>query len=37
METKVSQAHNNWFVFKETPCTKEGCTDLQTPNMNKVK
>ena len=37
MKIKVSQAQNNWFVFKETPFTKEGCTDLHTPDMNKVK
>ena len=37
MQMKVSQAQNNRFVFKETPFTKEGCTDLHTPNMNTVK
>ena len=31
MKKKVSQAQNNWFVFKETSFTKEGCTDLHTP------
>ena len=24
MKTKVSQAQNNWFVFKETPGYKRG-------------
>ena len=28
MKIKVSQAQNNWFIFKET---------LHAPNMNKVK
>ena len=37
MKIKVSQAQSNWFVFKERPFTKEGCTDLHTPDMNKVK
>ena len=37
MKIKVSQAQNNWFVFNETPFTKEECTDLHTPDMNKVK
>ena len=37
MKVKVGQAENNWFVFKETPFTKEGCTDLHIPDMNKVK
>ena len=37
MKIKVSQAQNKWFVFKETPFTKRGCTDLHTLDMNKVK
>ena len=37
MKIKVSQAQNNRFVFKEVPFTKDGCTDLHTPDMNKVK
>ena len=37
MKIKVSQAQNNWFVFKEMQFTKEGWTDLHTPEMNKVK
>ena len=37
MEIKVSEAQNIWLVFKETPFTKEGCTDLHTPDINKVK
>ena len=28
MKIKVSQAQNNWFIFKET---------LHAPDMNKVK
>ena len=37
MKIKLSQAQNNWFVFKETPFTKEGYTDLYASDMNKVK
>ena len=37
MKLKVSQAQYDWFVFKETPFTKKGCTDLHTPDKNKVK
>ena len=37
MKTKVSQAQNIWFAFKETLFTKVKCIDLLTPNMNKVK
>ena len=36
MKIKVIQAQNNWFVFKETPFTNKGCTDLHTHDMNKV-
>ena len=37
MKKDVRQAQNNCFVFKETPFTKDRCTDLHTPDMNKVK
>ena len=37
MKTKVTQAQNYWFVFKERSFTTKGRTDLHTPDMNKVK
>ena len=37
MKIKVNQTQNKWFVFKETPFTNKGCTDLHTPDMSKVE
>ena len=38
MKIKVIPVHSNWFVLKETAAYKiQGCADLRTHDMNKVK
>ena len=37
MKIKVSQAQNNWFIFKVTPVYKRGVRRSTRPDMNKGK
>ena len=37
MKIKVSQAQNNWFIFKVTPVYKRGVRRSTRLDMNKVK
>ena len=37
MKIKVSQAKNNWFVFKETPIYKRGVSGSARPWYEEVK
>ena len=37
MKIKVSQAQNDWFVFKEKPVYKRGVRRSAHPDMNRDK